>query len=471
PLRAFNSPAPSVGDAPGSKKSRPRKRPDVSGRPVQILHPSKVMRGRSKARWQDVFRVWEREIPKPDFAIHHAAKAVRLLPKVNFRGLPTEEEGSHPVLQHLLRRTQELLQLDNCTVAVSEGISAGRNRREGLCAEDVAAMIRAAESLATRLPQLQKDLVPSLQEKVQAAVTRLSDKDVISILLAGSWESVPEVWAQFLGRLRPDLADSVSMEDLPSLVRLLTGMPDTVAAARGERSNSQSAELLLTLREQVSAVAPMMSLSDLADCFWCLADVNLVTKSLRRAVTERVAQQAPKWRRKDYEPSLWQLVHAYAKMQVKDPAMWKAAARTALREDLATHTNWAIAVLQWSYAQLEDHEDDLGQFRLRLGAEAARRQLSREAPPEWSQDLGEEWLERRVERRPHQIAPRPLRLLQRLSREEDARRAGELRQLVARPGWRELESDVDELDDGEVADIEEFRLFDLTGGLEEPTES
>lgn len=81
---------------------------------------------------KDVLRVWEREIPKPDFAVHHAAKvglcsvlscdtlavfpssfrsvflfgcavqAVRLLPKVNFTGMPPK----HPVLMNLLKRTK-----------------------------------------------------------------------------------------------------------------------------------------------------------------------------------------------------------------------------------------------------------------------------------------------------------------------------------------------------------------------------
>ncbi|CAE7810730.1 unnamed protein product [Symbiodinium sp. KB8] len=42
-------------------------------------------------------------------------------------------------------------------------------------------------------------------------------------------------------------------------------------------------------------------------------------------------------------------------------------------------------------------------------------------------DLGESWLARRVEKRPYQIAPRPVRLLRRLSREEDGHGAGQNR--------------------------------------------
>ena len=60
------------------------------------------MRGKPQAYWRDVFRVWEREILKADFAIQHAAKALRLLPKVNFTGMPRR----HPVLLKLLNRTK-----------------------------------------------------------------------------------------------------------------------------------------------------------------------------------------------------------------------------------------------------------------------------------------------------------------------------------------------------------------------------
>ncbi|CAE7915946.1 unnamed protein product, partial [Symbiodinium sp. KB8] len=289
---------------------------------------------------QDVFRVWECEIPKPDFAIHHAAKAVRLLPKVNFRGLPSEEEGGHPVLQSLLRRTQEFLQEDNCTVVVTDPSVRGRNKREGLCAEDVAAMIRAAEKLATKLPMLQRDLLPPLQKKVGDAVSRLGDKDVIGMLLAGSWDSVPEVSAQFRARLGPDLADAVGTEELPGMVRLLTAMPDTVAEAQGDRADEPSGQLLLALREKVLTAAPTMPCSDLADCFWCLAEVGLASLPLQRAVTELVAREAPRWRRKSYDPPLWQFLYAFARMQVQEPILLKATARLALREDLSTHTNW-----------------------------------------------------------------------------------------------------------------------------------
>lgn len=85
------------------------------------------------------------------------------------------------------------------------------------------------------------------------------------------------------------------------------------------------------------------------------------------------------------------------------------------------------------------------------------------------EDLGESWLARRVEKRPYQVAPRPVRLLRRLSREEDARREAEVRQLVEQPNWRELEpAEADDDEDWQATDIEDFRLFDLME--EDPTE-
>lgn len=77
------------------------------------------MRGKPKAYWRDVFRVWEREILKADFAIQHAAKALRLLPKVNFTGMPRR----HPVLLKLLNRTKAAV---GCLFQASRGLPGAR---------------------------------------------------------------------------------------------------------------------------------------------------------------------------------------------------------------------------------------------------------------------------------------------------------------------------------------------------------
>ncbi|CAE7208272.1 unnamed protein product [Symbiodinium sp. CCMP2592] len=165
---------------------------------------------------------------------------------------------------------------------------------------------------------LQRDLLPPLQQKVSDAVSRLGDKDVIGMLLAGSWDSVPEVSAQFRLRLGPDLADAVATEELPGMLRLLTAMPDTVAAAQGDWADEPSGQLLMALRQKVLTTVSSMTCSDLADCFWCLAEAGLASLPLQHAVTELVAREAPRWRRKSYDPPLWQFLYAFARMQVQD---------------------------------------------------------------------------------------------------------------------------------------------------------
>jgi len=441
-----------------------------------------VMRGKPKAYWRDVFRVWEREIPKPDFAIHHAAKAVRLLPKVNFTGMPVK----HPVLWNLLKRTKDFLQEDNCTMVVEDPSQprGGRVHRIGLCTEDAAAMIKAALVLQKPIPTLKSDIVPLLRSKVSDAVDAMSNKDVVRMLLTRALHEETVTWMRLLKRLGPELDEAIDIEDIPGMLELLCSEEVVVAAAVAleegkpvQASNDEgvrpfeSGHLLLTLRDQVILYWDSLQLMDIATCFWSLANAKLINEPLQSAASHMVVQKATRWVPKRFDPGVWQLVCSLAKVGRQDAPLLKAVARMALKHDLGTMTNWAVSVMTWSYSQLQRPEDNLGDFRQHLQMELALRGISNEtAMQSWkviySEDMDEFWLHRRMAKPPLFIAPRPVKLLRRLSTEADLEQAAKVGRLLSRPNWRELDR-VDDDDDDELPDLEQFRLFDGPNGTSE----
>eukprot|EP00435_Cladocopium_sp_Y103_P012855 s946_g3.t1 len=447
----------------GRGKSKTYRRRDVSGLPVQILHPSKVMHGKPKAYWIDVFRVWEREIPKPDFAIHHAAKAVRLLPKVNFTGMPTK----HPVLWNLLRRTKVG---NSMTHEVCMVMGAPESR------------INAAVALQKPIPALKVDIVPLLQIKVRDAVDAMSNKEL------------PEncAWCSSCsGRLGPELDEAIDIEDgpasdqrqdIPKIIELLCSEEVAVTAAavleEGQLPQSsdgeglrplESGQLLRALRDQVVIYWDSFELSEIASCFWNLAKAKLIHEPLQAAASHMVVQKAPRWQPKRFDPEVWQILCSLAKVGREDPVLLKSLARLALRHNLGIMTNWAVCVTAW-YAQLESPQDGLGDFRQRLQMELNLREISaKEVAQSW-QDMDEFWLRRRIAQRPLFIAPRPVKLLQRRSAEADLKQAAEVGKLLAKPNWRKawLGGYLDRVDEDEADapdDLEDFRLFDASEDL------
>ncbi|CAJ1399611.1 unnamed protein product [Effrenium voratum] len=447
----------------GRRPQTPRRRRDVSGLPAQILHPSKVQRGRPQPRWQDVFRVWEREIPKADFAIQHAAKAVRLLPKVSFKHMPRQQ----PVLMNLLNRTKEFLLDDNCTMVVEDPLQPreGRNHRVGLVTEDAAAMMTAAVALKNVIPRLHGEVLPLLRCKVKHAVDSMSDKDVVRMLLSDGLQREVGIWKQLVARARPELMQVLELQDLAGLIQRFCSMPWVVAAAKarykgGRARPSGSGDFLLNLRDQVAEFIEDMTLDDVGVSLWWLAEADLVDDELLKAASAFIVRKkAMRW--KDCDESLWRLACSFAKVGREDLALalLKATARAVLQEDLGMLTNWAVAAMTWSYTQLESRQDGLDAFRARLSSERQLRQITQEQVAEsahiHAEAMDEFWSSRRIDTRPLFLAPRPVKLLQRMSAEADAKRAAEERKLTSRQNWREL----DAVDDDEMQDLEMFRLF------------
>lgn len=434
------------------------------------------MRGKPKAFWKDVLRVWEREIPKPDFAVHHAAKAVRLLPKVNFTGMPPK----HPVLMNLLKRTKEFLEEDNCTMMVEdpEKPRGGRAHRIGLCTEDAQAMMRAATVLQRSIPELDRDIAPLLQVKVRDAVNAMSNKDVVRMLLIGNLKGA-ETWSRLLSRLGPELADDIDLEEVAPIIQLLCSQQPTIEATtaldqgtgqpvktspkvEGLRAE-ESGHLLVILRDQVVTYLDVMELRDAAAAIWWLGNSGLMNNQLQEAASTFILRRVMSMLPQQYDPSVWQIACSFAKVQREEPSLLKAVARLALKNDLGTMTNWAVAVMSWSYTQLERSQDGLSSFRNRLKAEAKLRGITQEQVEEspwleYSEEMDKFWLAQRIDKRPLFIAPRPVKLLQKRSAKADAERAAEVGKLTSLPNWREVE--FDDSDVAVAADLEEFHLFE-----------
>jgi len=323
---------------------------DITKRPVQLLHPSKVQKGRPRARWQDTFRVWRREIPKPDFNILHAAKAVRLLPKLTFANMPADQ----PVFLNLMNQTKRLLK---------QGEAGG---------QEVGAMIRACAALRTDLPQLQAELLPLLVPLVPETISDMTAMDLTNLVLASAElreDDLPDLWEVMPSQLGviADGAGEIEIKDIPALLALIRKMPDE----EGKATRAMEA-----LQHQAVEKLPDFSLPQLASLIWGLEDD--IERRLLTAVSSRVANRTATWNYKEVHPDLWRLVCAYGKLGVHEAPVLKAVARRALREGLDGLSGWGLAALVWAYSKLENASDGLADFRRHLDREVELREMSEE---------------------------------------------------------------------------------------------
>lgn len=400
---------------------------DYSTTPAQILHPSKLQRGKSQVSFRDVFRVWKLEIQKPDFSARHAAKAIRLLPKCSFHSF----KGEHPVLTSLLDRTKDLL---------SQGLASG---------DEVADMLGAAARLRTRLPQLQAALVPELLAVLSQVITGMSLESMSKLILASNdlKDVAPEL-SRALPECLATIAEqvhNVPTDDLPQMVLIVASLQapgSSEGAQRGDSEGGAAANaskvvpvsgLLTALSVEVRRRIKDFALPQLASVTWGLVVGGALGPRVRDSISKVVAERASTWSRKELDPDLWRIVCAFARAGARDARLQRTIARIALRETLASIDTWGIAAMAWSYEELHQQGDGLSDFRRHLAAEVELRglavdqvKLSRLGPDGGGDpELAALW-RRLGSREPKgpvaggwQIAPRPMQLIHRVAVEEE----------------------------------------------------
>jgi len=336
--------------------SRKRNHQDA---PVFILHPSRVKKGHQMAPYHNVFKVWRREISKPDFNIKHAAKAVRLLPNCRFIGF----DASDKVWVNLMNRSRELL-------------TAG-----GVGGREVAAMVWAAATLRVELPQLQEALLPSLLPLVSQTIGDMDVEDLGKLVRAASQlrDVAPELWEVLPLHLEllAEKAATLKDEDLVEVSELIATMPEDC------RSRAQALQALAqdVLRRIEDFTLPLLAR---ALPIFVRTPVGVtetrsdLEEELWEATSTFVARQARFWNKKDVEPHLWLVAVHFARHRRRDASVLRAVARRALRDELARLSGWGLSALLWSYEELATPRDGLADFRRHLWYEAELRGLPTE---------------------------------------------------------------------------------------------
>lgn len=330
-----------------------RPRVDYTKTPVQIIHPAKVQGGRAKCTYFHIFKYWRREIVKPDFAIQHASKAVRLLVKLDFKGMPDD----WPELARLLNRTRTFLE-----------------RGEGT-PKDIAGMLWTAARLQEDVPEIQEALLPALAPMVPPMLPKMSAEELRNVFRAarelrqhagaGLWARLPEHVDSFAGQ-----AGSLNALEVHELAPALGDL----LADGGHDGRGVPSELLAHVHAHFDEF--WYKLPRLAEVLWHLLPHAPDRAALWREMSPGLVKQCRYWNSHDVDPHLWRLAMVHAKLGLGDTAFMKAVARRAMKEELATLSTWGIAALSWAFAESRSPKPDvLGAFRRLLGQEAARRSL------------------------------------------------------------------------------------------------
>lgn len=363
--------------------------------PVRIMHPSYYQQKRPRPRFQDVFRGWAVELTKPDFNLQHAAKAVRFLPKLNFSGFTAED----PFFVALM---------DRCTKLLCEGNVSGK---------DISDMLSASALLRHQLPQLQEKLLPQLLNLSLQELDQGDWRVLVRFTVAARelQDGAQDLWTQLPRHLRAiaDKAQVIATEDFPKLGSALANMPLDIPEVQSTLEELQAEAFRRLVDLDLPGIVMMLSA-------FSSARGNLSPELLDKAsnvVLEKIAMKPTTL----VDPELAKMVHAYAVLDVRNAALLKGVARTAIRQGLAMMGAWSVAALSWSYNKLAAPGDGLADFRRLVGDEVRLRGLShdevacsRHGPDgNGNHTLHRFWESRgpREHQRPLFIAPRPIGVL------------------------------------------------------------
>lgn len=330
---------------------QPRIRLDYTKTPCKIPLPSRLRKKSSRPRFYEVFNAWLREVVKPDFSIHHAAKAIRLLPEIDFTGLV----GEHRLLNILARRTKQFLVEGNVGT------------------REVLEILDGVAGVQKQLPQMPKAILPDLLPLVPQALHHdLKPVHVLRLARAASkLQSVAPELQELLSicsrTCDPPVEEVSRTELIPDLVEALSTIP-----AKGEGT----LEMLTALQDKVRQRLDGFDLPQLAWMLWKLQTSGVLGEQLLSDVSAMVVKEAGVWNYVDVEPHLWQIACIYAHRGLREPKVLRALARRATTEGLERLSGWSLAALTWAYGELAEPKDGFAIFRRHLDREISQRRLT-----------------------------------------------------------------------------------------------
>jgi len=316
-----------------------------------IASPGKFTAGRKQAAFGRMMSEWGKQISRPEFALFHSAKCLRLLPKSS--GIRIE----HPALQELLNKTRGFL-------------AAG-----GDVGPEVALMLQAVAELTARVPQLRSELLPHLLPHVPAAIAAADMDDLAALAFAAASlrDEEPALWGQVAPALDA-LAGVARFLPAPTAARLAATL------GRLQASEVETINVMDALQAQVARHAGELAPSDLAAAVWGFGNHDGLSDDMQAALRRVVVDDVPQWNIKFIDVDLTRIITVYAKLGVRNDVVLKAVARLVASDSVGLENlcSWAVAALTWSYDALAVDGDALGIFRGSLHRLAARRGLTAE---------------------------------------------------------------------------------------------
>lgn len=310
----------------------------------------------------------QEEVPSETFGLIHASAVFSCIAKRR-RELSSEMQKS-VAWGVLVERTRDLLSVEQRQQSIEY-------ERE-LCS-----LVWAIAKLQAKAPALKLELLPVVIGCLQQEGGRLNSLDISNLF----WATAT------LGRDTPHL-----LALLPRLMRHASGLVDhlsaqavaTVVKSLGIlRADTPSTEYLLaSLCNRADCLLEDFRLQELANLCWGLALLGRRDEALLRRITDVVAVAAVAEGDRSAEFNLPQIALAYAKLEVRHPALMDAVADRT-RPLVPILNPWGLCALTWSFRVMAA-EGTQKSFQQVLEAEVSDRCLtpdevaqSQHGPKEW----------------------------------------------------------------------------------------